>query len=765
MNSKISNNSVSNFIRGGQTFLHFVRMITQVVKRFLTIVLSITSVMYLAILYSIMTDSDKELLLNYSNSWVHYELLKDKEKTISVSTDDGVFEIYARSYLSSESVIEQVEEIKNKVLFAFFLSIPPFIILILLFYFVVNLMGKKFIKDEHLRGIKVNDIKILRNEIDEFCSISNEKYGAVTLSGVKLPSTFEVQNILIVGGVGTGKSVTIKNVLKGVRSGSKKAIIYDRSGDYVKHFYRSGVDIILNPMDERSVSWDVFSECTHEHDFYFLAETLIPDSKSGDPFWTKAARIVFSEMAIIESRKPIPSIENLVNDILKMDLSEMIVVCSSTDASSFLQKGGEKTAISIRGVLVSYIRSLKYLSDVKNGFSIKKWMNDESTDSWIFITVKKDIETVLKPLITSWVDIATSSILSLEPSRTRRIWCVFDELTTLNKLNSIKDTPAESRKYGGAFILSFQNYAQLCDVYGKNGADALSGVCSTFITFRCSEPNFSDWSSKQLGKADYNESSEGLSFGSNEVRDGVNLGRNRRERAVVLSSELQSLPDLNCYIRLGRGFSVSKYVEKFIELPVVCKGYIENRALLDERFRTSFSDVSSDFVKGSVSEKLDLKSSFTVNKSLDKENKVAAVDNADEVGFTVNESLNKNEVTDGIDNKNSVKNDIGFTVNNSLDKTNKQDDSLVKEEKEKCESDVVFSIEKSPEDVVDISNVKDNNKTNKGTFFVSNRNKNKKGDGEDTENEGGQGILNLSKKGNTKPTIFNSNEVDNEVEL
>ena len=62
------------------------------------------------------------------------------------------------------------------------------------------------------------------------------------------------------------------------------------------------------------------------------------------------------------------------------------------------------------------------------------WSPNED-DSWLFVTVKADQLPSLRPLITVWLDIAISAIMSLTPDRNRRLYCVIDELPTLQKLH------------------------------------------------------------------------------------------------------------------------------------------------------------------------------------------------------------------------------------------------------------------------------------------------------------------------------------------
>ncbi len=109
---------------------------------------------------------------------------------------------------------------------------------------------------------------------------------------------------------------------------------------------------------------------------------------------------------------------------------------------------------------------------------------DAEDDSWLFITVKADQLPSLRPLITVWIDIAIGAIMSMKPDPERRLYCIIDELPTLQRLPSLSDFLARARKYGGCGILGFQSYPQLEATYGIQDAAAITGYCSTWIALR-----------------------------------------------------------------------------------------------------------------------------------------------------------------------------------------------------------------------------------------------------------------------------------------
>ncbi|NHE84388.1 type IV secretion system DNA-binding domain-containing protein, partial [Vibrio vulnificus] len=74
----------------------------------------------------------------------------------------------------------------------------------------------------------------------------------------------------------------------------------------------------------------------------------------------------------------------------------------------------------------------------------------------------------LRPLISTWLAIASNAILGLNPDDDRRIWVIMDEMPSLHKLPELDSIIAEVRKFGGCYVIGLQSYAQLVKTYGKN---------------------------------------------------------------------------------------------------------------------------------------------------------------------------------------------------------------------------------------------------------------------------------------------------------
>jgi hypothetical protein len=265
----------------------------------------------------------------------------------------------------------------------------------------------------------------------------------------------------------------------------------------------------------------------------------------------------------------------LLDTLLRSKLKDLAAFASGTDAAAFISTEGERTSAGIQAELASVLRSFSYLDDTADGLSIRDWVANEKDDSWLFISVKADQLPSLRPLITVWLDIAISAIMSLTPDRNRRLYCVIDELPSLHKLPSLSDFLARARKYGGCGVLGYQSYPQLEATYGIQDAAAITGYCSTWVALRANDTPTAKHVSENLGQVEQVEANEGMSYGVNDMRDGVNLSRMQVTRPLVMHTEVTNLPNLVGYLRFGRDLPVVRFEDSFNNVPSVAYAFEE----------------------------------------------------------------------------------------------------------------------------------------------------------------------------------------------
>ena len=413
--------------------------------------------------------------------------------------------------------------------------------------------GRKQAEDEFIRGARLVDASHLEALIR-----ADEKASNITIGGVPNISGGEMKHTLISGAVGTGKSVCILEILDCVRKQGKRAIVYDPTGEFTELYYREGRDVILNPLDARSRNWNLWREIREDVDYRSFATSLVQVKSQTDPFFEQSARIIAEELFRKLAQTGGATNQAVYDAAAKLTLQELFELLKGTSGANLIDPAGERTALSVRSAFLNAMNSFRYLHDEGEAFSIREWVANDSADSWLFIPSRRDQHEAIKPLITLWLEIAILGVMNLPPIREPRFWLVIDELPSLQKIESLRTAVAETRKYGLCGVFGLQSVAQLRDLYGKDIAQTIMGLCQTWVVLRVADSETAKYLSETLGQADIQEKDEGLSFGAESNRDGTNLVSKRTERAIVLASEIQHLPDLEGYMRVPGAYPVAK---------------------------------------------------------------------------------------------------------------------------------------------------------------------------------------------------------------
>ena len=151
---------------------------------------------------------------------------------------------------------------------------------------------------------------------------------------------------------------------------------------------------------------------------------------------------------------------------------------------------------------------------------------------------------------------------------------ILDELPTLHQVPSLQPGLAESRQFGGCFVLGVQVASALRDLYGRNGAETISGLCGTRVVLAAPDRDTAQWSADSLGRSEIEEVSEGFSYGANTIRDGVSLTPRRELRALALPSEIMRLPNLEGYLKFPGPFPVASIRLQYVARPKAAERFV-----------------------------------------------------------------------------------------------------------------------------------------------------------------------------------------------
>ncbi|WP_317474297.1 type IV conjugative transfer system coupling protein TraD, partial [Cronobacter sakazakii] len=421
----------------------------------------------------------------------------------------------------------------------------------------ITRIGRRESEDEYISGMQLTDKPAEVNRLLR----QNGELSDLRVGDLHMVKRAEVMNFLIHGTIGVGKSTLIRWLLDYIRRRGDRAIIYDSGCTFTETHYNPQTDFILNAHDERCANWQMWGECIDTVDYENLAASLIPVEGDSDPFWVSSSRTIFSDLAIRMSADPERSIEKFLMTLLSLSMKSLREYLANTPSANLVEEKIEKTAISIRSVVTNYAKALRYLQGLDDGtkppFTIREWMTSGRYDnSWLFISTQARHRKSVRPLISMWLSMTTLLLQSMGENSERRVWFIIDEKTSLQRIPEFAETLAEARKFGGCFVIGIQNMAQLIHVYGREMARSIFDLLNTRMYGRSPSAEMAKVVEEDLGNQRRKEAREQNSYGLDQVRDGISIGKDKVNQPVVDYEQIMRLPNLNFYVRLPGEYPV-----------------------------------------------------------------------------------------------------------------------------------------------------------------------------------------------------------------
>ena len=575
----------SSTLRGGQTVFHGLRMWGQLLRAgaflaaFAVVVFPAWNLWNRSTGYEwyaagIVTMAEAKRVLGY-----------EADARQDVRMRDGTYRVLTITEIArSPGARRARERLLDEILLSALIGAKASAAAIALFLALFWLRGRQLNRARRIRGVELATARELARRVRPahrrlagLLSLSPDP-GPYRIAGVPYPARAETQHTIVSGTTGSGKTVLISDLVDQIRARGERCVLYDKMGSYTRAFFDPHRDVLLNPLDARAPRWSPFHEARNPRDFDMMAAALIPQQKDTvDPFWVTAARQLFANGAGVLWAKGVTENRVLVDHLLKTELTALAEAMEGTVAQSIVDPDNPKTALSVRAMLTANLSALEVLPDTGPPFSIRDWISDEAGGGFLFLTSRGDQHASLRGLISTWLEIAVNAMLSLDQDEGRRIWVVLDELPTLHQVPSLQPGLAESRQFGGCFVLGIQVVSALRDLYGRNGAETISGLCGTRVVLAAPDEDTARWSAGSLGRAEVEEVAEGFSYGANTIRDGVSLTPKRELRPLALASEIMQLPALHGYLRFPGPLPVARIALDYVKRAKAAERFVPRR--------------------------------------------------------------------------------------------------------------------------------------------------------------------------------------------
>ena len=569
-------------LRGGQTVFHGIRMWGQLFQAAMLFAAFMTVAVPAWTLWQSTTGAEWYAAGMVSLAETKLALGYSPDSGQEIRFPDGTVRALAiRDIAVSVPALEARGKILDELLASAWLGLKTGAGLIALFLAVFWYRGVQIGRQKRIRGAELVTAAELRRRVrPPHLRLMDRAPGGrrlrpYAIAGIPYPERTETQHTIVSGTTGSGKTVLISDLVAQIRARGERCVLYDKMGSYTATFFDPGRDVLMNPLDARAPRWSPFLEARNPRDFDMMAAALIPQQKDTvDPFWVTAARQLFANGAGVLRDKGVTDNKVLVDHLLKTDLTALAQAMEGTVAQSIVDPENPKTALSVRAMLTANLAAFEFLPDEGRPFSIREWISRETEDGFLFLTSRGDQHASLRGLISTWLEIAVNAMLSLAQEPDRRIWVILDELPTLHQVPSLQPGLAESRQFGGCFVLGVQVASALRDLYGRNGAETISGLCGTRVVLAAPDRDTAQWSADSLGRSEVEEVAEGYSYGANTIRDGVSLTPRRELRALALPSEIMRLANLEGYLKFPGPFPVASIRLKYVARPAVSERFV-----------------------------------------------------------------------------------------------------------------------------------------------------------------------------------------------
>jgi len=350
------------------------------------------------------------------------------------------------------------------------------------------------------------------------------------------------QHLLLVGGIGSGKTNTFNQILQTLipqMTSRDVMVIFDTKGDFYKEFYRPGDIVISNDTTARGASavdyWNLINEIEDnnhiDENVIEIANALFADKlkDSKDSFFPNAAKDIVSAVlfhfAKIKGRRPSDNstfsnffkTASAGEDIKTKIASVLDMYYNFTAMKSYIPDHAKGQSEGVIAEIQQIIRQVFVGNFAKAGSLSLRQLIRAKGGKRIFIEYDIGIGSMLAPIYTLMFDLAIKEALSRAKSD-GNVFFVVDEFKLLPNLKHIDDAVNFGRSLGIKFMIGIQNTDQIIEAYGENMA---LNIFSGFLNHFCFKVN--DFSTRKYIKERGGENRKCTTFKSTTVQETISV--------------------------------------------------------------------------------------------------------------------------------------------------------------------------------------------------------------------------------------------------
>jgi hypothetical protein len=330
-------------------------------------------------------------------------------------------------------------------------------------------------------------------------------------AGFDLPGEVAEGNLLTVGAAGTGKTrmhrELMRSVVESIGPGSdRRLLVYDAKCDLLSELrgMNPSADVLIfDPLDKRSVAWDVAADVQTPAEARDFADSFVPCGNKGEAgFFLGAARVIVA--GVINSlTRTHPGNWNLRRLILIMANRRRLerVLSGSNLIDQFFSPPEifEIICSTIANVMVRLepVAALWEHADRKTG--LNQWAT--SGGSILVLGAKgSELRTALQDVNRAALKTISRKLLSEpESPRRSRLWFFGDDFVTAGQFDCLR-AMLDGRSKGIRCALCFQDLEGMTPAYGNaEHAREVSPSCATMSWLKLTSTETAEWASRCTG--------------------------------------------------------------------------------------------------------------------------------------------------------------------------------------------------------------------------------------------------------------------------
>ena len=315
------------------------------------------------------------------------------------------------------------------------------------------------------------------------------------------------RHLLLLGGIGTGKSNAFHFLIRNVRSSLTDrdvVIIFDTKGDFYREFYQPGDVVISNDSRASGGSgpdyWNLFGEISIddriEENILEIAKSFFSEklAHTTQPFFPNAAKDLFGALLLHMVRsdqfKEVRNNQALRAAFDTFSVSAMKKILQSHQdlkaMTSYVEDEKSGQTLGVVAELQQMVREIFVGNFRKKGSLSMRQLVRQKGGRGIFVEYDLGIGAMLTPVYRLLIDLAVKEALC-RTSNEGSVYFFIDEFRLLPHLEHIDDGVNFGRSLGAKFFVGIQNIDQIAAAYGQDMAHSILSGFGTTLAFRVND--------------------------------------------------------------------------------------------------------------------------------------------------------------------------------------------------------------------------------------------------------------------------------------